>query len=78
MQSKNSASVMVFAAVVSDERVMPPHFIDAGLKINMAEYLNILNDVLLLWIHRYYDATRVMLVQDSAPAHGANQVQTYL
>ena len=54
--------------------VMPPHFI----KINMAEYLNILNDVLLPWIRRYYDATKVMLVQDSVPAQGAKQVQTYL
>ena len=78
MQSKNPASVMVFAAVASDGRVMPPHFIEAGLKINMAEYLNILNDVLLSWIHRYYNATKVMLVQNSVPAHGAKQVQTYL
>ena len=46
MQSKNPASVMVFAAVASDGRVMPPHFIEAGLKINTAKYLNILNDAL--------------------------------
>ena len=78
MQSKNPASVMVFAAVASDGRVMTPHFIKAGLKINTAEYLNILNDVLLPWIRRYYDATKVMLVEDSAPVHGAKQVQTYL
>ena len=30
------------------------------------------------WIRRYYNATKVMLVQDSVPAHGAKQVQTYL
>ena len=74
MQSKNPASVMVFAAVVSDGRVMSPHFIKAGLKINMEEYLNILNDVLLPWIRRYCDATKVMLVQDSASVHGGKQV----
>ena len=78
MQSKNPASVRVFAAVASDGRVMPPHFIKAGLKINTAKYLNILDDVLLSWIRRYYDATEVMLVQGSALAHGAKQVQTYL
>ena len=78
MQSKNPASVMVFAAVASDGRVLPLHLIKTGLKINTAEYLNILNDVWLPWIHRYYDATKVMLVQDSVPAHGAKQVQTYL
>ena len=36
MQSKNPASVMVFPAVASDGKVMPPHFIEAGLKINTA------------------------------------------
>ena len=50
MQSKNPASVMVFAAVASDGKVMPPHFIDAGLKINTAEYLKILKDVLMPWM----------------------------
>ena len=30
MHSKNPASVMVFAAVASDGKVMPPHFIEAG------------------------------------------------
>ena len=78
MQSKNPTSVMIFTAVASDGKVMPPHFIEAGLKINTAEYLKILNDVLLPWICRNYDATKVMLVQNSAPAHGAKQVQTYL
>ena len=40
-QSKNPYSVMVFAAVASDGKVMPPHFIEAVLKINTAEYLKI-------------------------------------
>ena len=78
MQSKNPASVMVFAAVASDGKVMPPHFVEAGLKINTSEYLKILNDVLLPWIRRNYDPTKVMLVQDSAPAHGAKKVQDFL
>ena len=37
MQSKSPASVMVFAAVASDGKVTPPHFIEAGLKINTAQ-----------------------------------------
>ncbi|KAF2352619.1 hypothetical protein FHG87_016621 [Trinorchestia longiramus] len=78
MQSKNPASVMVFAAVASDGKVMPPHFIEAGLKINTAEYLKILKDVLMPWIRRNYDPFKVMLVQDSAPAHGAKKVQDFL
>ena len=39
IKSKNLASVMVFGVVASDGKVMPPHFIEAGLKINTAEYL---------------------------------------
>ena len=78
IQSKNPTSVMIFAAVSSDGKAMSPHFIAAGLKINTAEYLNILNDVLLPWIRTNYDSTKIMLVQDSAPAHGAKQVQTFL
>ena len=68
MQSKNPTSVMVFAAVVSDGKVMPPHFIKAGLKINRAEYLKILEDVLTPWIRRNYDPFKVMILQDCARA----------
>ena len=52
MQSKNLASVMVFAAVASDGNVMPPHFIESGVKINTADYLKILKNVLMPWIRR--------------------------
>ena len=45
IQSKNPASVMVSVAVKSDGKVMPPHFIESGLKINTSEYLKILKDV---------------------------------
>ena len=46
---------MVFAAVVSNGKVMPPYFIKVGLKINTAEYLKILKDFLMPWIRRSYD-----------------------
>jgi len=78
MKSKHPASSMVFGAVASDGRVMPPHFIKAGLKINTEEYLKILKDVLMPWIVKFYDPQRVMFVQDSAPAHGSKKVQKYL
>ena len=68
MQSINPASVMVFAAVASDGKMMPPHFIEAGLKINKAEYLEILKDILMPWIRRNYDPFKMMLVQDCACA----------
>ena len=78
MRSKNPASVMVFAAVASDGKFMPPHFIEAGLKINAVEYLKILKHTLLPWIDKHYDRKEVMLIQDNAPAHGAKIVQAYL
>ena len=30
------------------------------------------------WIHRNYDPFKVMLIQDSAPVHGAKEVQDFL
>ena len=78
MQSRNPASVIIFAAVENDGKMIPPHFIKGGLKINTAEYLKIVNDVLLPWIRTNYNGIKVMLVQDSVPAHGAKQVWFYL
>ena len=78
MQSKHPASVMVFGVVASDGKVMPPHFIDAGLKINTAEYLKILKEVLLPWIKKNYGPMKVMFIQDSVPAHGSKTVQKFL
>ena len=45
MQSKNPAPGMVFAAIVCDGEVMPPQFIESGLKVNTEEYLKIWIDV---------------------------------
>ena len=74
MQSRNPASVMAFAAVASDGKVMLSHFIESGLKINTEKYLKILKDVLMPWIRRNCDPFKVMLVQDFAPAHRAKNV----
>ena len=78
MQSKHPAFVMMFGAIASNGKVMPPHFIEAGLKINTVEYLKILEEVLLPWIKKNYDPMKVMFIQDSAPAHGSKTVQTFL
>ena len=39
LKTKNPTRVMVFGRVASDGTIMPPHFIDAGLKVNTSEYL---------------------------------------
>ena len=78
IKGKHSASVMVFGAVASDGRIMPPHFIPAGVTIDTDEYLTILKESLIPWLMKYYDLNKVMLVQDSAPAHAAQRVQDFL
>ena len=52
VQSKHPAFVMVFGAVASDGKVMPAHFIQAGLKVNTEEYPKILKEVLIPWIKK--------------------------
>ena len=64
---------MFFSAVASDARIMPPHFIKAGTKINTSESVKILKEVLMPWIKNitiiselYSSNTRhlLMYVQD--------------
>ena len=69
---------MVFEAVASDSKVMPSYFIQAVLKRNTREYLNNLIDSLLSRKREKYEPNEVMLVQESARAHGSKTVQTYV
>ena len=69
---------MVFGAVASDGSVMPPHFIDANLKVNTAQYIAIFKTILLLWMEKRFVLDNVVLVQDSAPCHGFEITQTFL
>ena len=70
VQSKNPASVIVFVAVASDCKLMPPHFIKVCLKINSLVFLKILIDVLLPLIRGNFSPNKVMISKDSALAHG--------
>ena len=69
---------MVFVAVAIDSKVMPPHFFEDRLKINTEEYLKILILFFLPRNHENNDPNKGILAQESAPAHGAKKVQTYL
>ena len=51
---------MVFGAVASDGKDLPPHFIETGLKINTVEYQRILEEVILPWIKKNYDPMKVI------------------
>ena len=54
---------------------MPPPFAPAGQRIGTTEYLAILEEVLIPWLEQHYNPDDAVLVQDSAPAHTAQQVQ---
>ena len=78
LQTKHPASVMVFGAAASDGGVMDPHFIEAGVKIGTKEYVDILRNVLILWLEQKFDLNNVILIQDSAPCHAAKATQAFL
>ena len=69
---------MISGAVASDGSVMPLHFINAGLKVNTAQYIAILKTILLPWMEKKFGLDNVVLVQDSAPCHGSKITQTFL
>ena len=69
--TKNPTSVMVFGAVMSDGSVMPPHFIDAGLKINTAQYIAILKTILLPWMEKRFSLDNIVLCRTLHHATGS-------
>ena len=77
MQIKHLVSVMVFGNVAIDVKVMTPCFIEAGLKINTAAYLKILQEALFT-LMKNYDIMKVMFIQNSVPAHGSKTVHSFL
>ena len=56
---------MVCGGIASDGNVMPPHFIEVGLKINTVQNMKILERVVLAWIIENYDPKHVMFVHES-------------
>ena len=76
VQSKHPASELVFVAVASDSKVMPVHFIEAGLRVNTKEYLKILKEVLISWI-KNDDPKKVIFTYDSAPLMGQRKCRPY-
>ena len=71
------ASVMVWAGVTTDGKKMPLHFIEEGVKVNQAVYLDMLSEVVVPWVEAEYGRSPLTFQQDSAPSHSANLVQTF-
>ncbi len=81
MRMKHPASVMVFGLMATDGNVMPPLFVDRGVKINVKVYHETILPEVEAWCKATYGArwkNRVCLMQDGAPCHTAKSVQAHL
>ena len=52
LKTKFSATIMVFGVVSSEGHIMPPHFLEVGLKINSKVYLDVLKSVVIPWCNQ--------------------------
>lgn len=77
-RTQGAASVMVWAAISATGRT-PLVFVPSGVKVNAQMYLNnILIESLKPWADDHYGGRSWVFQQDSAPAHKARIVQTWL
>ena len=75
MQTKFSATVMVFGVVLSEGHVMLPYIFPKGLKVNMVEYLKVLEMHVLPWICKVAAGRPYVWQQDSASCHTSRKTQ---
>ena len=78
MQTKFPATVMVFGVVSSEGHIMPLYIFQKGLKVNMVEYLKVLEMHVLPWIRKVADGRPYVWQQDSAPCHTSRKTQLWL
>lgn len=77
MQTKFPATVMTLAVVSNKGDVMPPHFFEAGLKINTDVYIEVLSNVVKPWMEQVAAGRPYIWQQDGAPAHNSNKTQQW-
>ena len=78
MKTKFPATVMVFGAVSSEGRIMPPHIFEVGLKVNTKVYLDVLKNVVIPWCNQVAGGRPWVWQQDLAPTHKSNETQAWL
>lgn len=71
------ASVMVRAGVTSDGRKTPLSFIEEGVKVDQAVYLNLLSEEVMPWVKNEYGEAPILFQQDGAPSDTAKVVQAF-
>ena len=80
-KTKHPASTMVFGLISSDGNVMPPIFIEAGVKINGQVYRDLIIPAIVNWCKVTYGdnwSRKVCLMQDGATPHTAKATQDML
>lgn len=75
-KTKHPAHVMVLGVISSEGDVMPPHFFTQN--VNKEVYLAVLQDVVKPWIETVTNGRPHVFQQDSAPAHTACIVQSWM
>jgi transposase len=76
---QGGGGVMVWAGIINNE-IVGPIMVREGVKINSANYCQLLSEALLPWLDEQSLSLRKKLVfmQDNAPAHSARATKEYL
>ncbi len=72
---KHSVLAMILGMVALDRCRMRPFWYKKGLKINTADYVNVLKDMVKSWQDEYYPNGNYVFQQDSAPSHKSKKTQ---
>ncbi|XP_054710993.1 uncharacterized protein LOC129220586 [Uloborus diversus] len=78
MHTKFPAAVIVLGVISSEGDVMPPHFFEEGLRINVDGYIHVLETVVKPWMDMVAAGRDYVFQQDSAPAHKSRNTQAWL
>lgn len=74
MATKFPLTTMVLGVVSNEGDVMPPHFFEAGLRINSEEYLRVMEVVVKPWMEEVAAGRPYVFQQDGAPAHNSARI----
>ena len=56
---------------------MPLHFIEQGVKVDQAVYLDLLSEVVVPWVDSKYGSAPLVFQQDRAPLHTGHLVHEF-
>ncbi len=73
-----AGGVMFFGAVSSCRKVVPPVWVEKGIKIDADAYVNILRRKIKPWLDANFKPTTFLWQQDGATAHTAATMQKFL